>query len=407
MVKLPMLTILGNLLYASLILQFDGSLRCPIDLSRLASCAACIIVEPHEGDLCKLETIQIAGDKALLMLGGKVVLAHTTTTSGEVEYEGILFGLDKLHKYIKDNEQEFAETVSNIVVQGDCKNIIAQMNGLARPRRLEQHYKLCEKIVESLPEYKFTFQHIPREENWISDRLANRIILDQQTEAFNTLNCDLLILENRVQELGGRTGKNNELPNLINFLVRHIGVTKNSFLPFSHRIVVYRRLISISQIIRDYVSMLRIGELLQDEIKPAFKSGRKDFTFGGISSKGSQLDSIEASHTAALTDGIPLMVEALSYQLRALRWLGREKEAQLRYRKNRHVLVKDMDTVVDGLNLNSGYHSLDNKPLPLLLQAHCDQRRSENWLDEWMEVKLKTDLYLKRSKEFWYCTSNQ
>jgi hypothetical protein len=265
-------------------------------------------------------------------------------------------------------------------------------------------------LLKAFRKYKFTFQHIPREENWISDRLANRIILDQQADAFNKLHLDLFVLENRVQEFEYRTGKNSDLSNLINFLEHHIGVTKNSFVPFSQRILIYRRIISISQIVRDHVSMLRIGELLQDEIKPVLKSRGKVVTFGGISSSQLQLNSVDVSPTVAITDWNPLMVEALTYQLHALRLLDREREAQLRYRKNRHVLVEDMDTIVDKMNLDSAYHTLNNQPPPPLpLQDHRDSSRNEIRLpvEHWMEVKLKSDSYLKRRNEFWYCTSNQ
>ena len=101
-----------------LILYFDGSLRTPRDvgfsthrLGRMASCGTALYDDDHK----------------LVCLGGKSLDIVPDITSANVEYDGFLFGL---------NAPCLCSETDQLIVRGDCKAIIDQLNGNAVPRKL-------------------------------------------------------------------------------------------------------------------------------------------------------------------------------------------------------------------------------------------------------------------------------
>lgn len=136
-----------------IILKFDGSLQRSGD-SWIGTYAACI----HADDV-------------LLGLGGRC-LEQTTAlpSSAIVEYEGLLYGLEHLTRLMHNEQWENHE----IVVQGDCKTVIEQLKGRARPRKLHAYHQRAFQLIERNSRV-ISFEHIPREHNVLADELANCI----------------------------------------------------------------------------------------------------------------------------------------------------------------------------------------------------------------------------------------
>lgn len=202
-----------NTIVSLLILQFDGSLRSPSTLrpnedvrphhirspsSPMASCAAVLLKDDGR-------TIQSLGGKPLLSV-------DLTITSADAEYEGLLLGLKHL-LYLCENQslpsdrmESYSDDVSSamnagnfttvVLIQGDCKMIIDHLNQRAIPRKQRRYYdeskELMDRIqsVTSVTEKRrinFQFQHIPRNENKLTDFLCQIAIAVLQKKAVEDL----------------------------------------------------------------------------------------------------------------------------------------------------------------------------------------------------------------------------
>ena len=160
-----------------LVIHFDGSLRVPPDLypdtvpssitssflSPVATCAAALF----------------SSDGSLLAIGGSHLDLFPTTTSAEVEYAGLIYGLRELSQLLS-GPSFTSHTITSrtgpmcVVVKGDCKTVIDQMNGKAKPRKQRVQYIEAQSLVQELSdkfECSCTFEHVNRDKNKISDHL--------------------------------------------------------------------------------------------------------------------------------------------------------------------------------------------------------------------------------------------
>ena len=180
-----------------LVIHFDGSLRVPPDLypdtvpssmsssflSPVATCAAALF----------------SSDGSLLAIGGSRLDLFPTTTSAAVEYEGLIYGLRELSQllsdpsFIRHNGSPRTDPI-DVVVRGDCKTVIDQMNGKAKPRKQRLQYNEAQSLVKELSEKYLcscTFEHVNRDENTICDRACQKIMKDIQVNEINSL-CNMI-----------------------------------------------------------------------------------------------------------------------------------------------------------------------------------------------------------------------
>lgn len=164
------LNILSTLL---LVLHFDGSLRIPPDsntntvppLAPFATCSSAILDE-------------VSGD--IVALGAKEV--HSSfgrkITSADVEYEGLLLGLNCLLEILQKNPEITSN--KNVIIRGDCKTVMDQFKGKSIPRKLRFYHQSCMNVLEQLENYRnvtFRFQHVGREHNELCDRMCKVMLL--------------------------------------------------------------------------------------------------------------------------------------------------------------------------------------------------------------------------------------
>jgi len=231
-----------------IVLQFDGSLCPPRDpisgftylheilhgdstrkpllegSGKLASCSATISLS----SLCDgvREEIPIA-------IGGRYLSIIPRMTSATTEYEGMLLGLewleqsfssvymlnqsgDAIHMINRENKVED----SKLIIRGDCKSVIDQLNSRSVPRRMEPHYNLAISRIECIrdlyaayhqrttskhlqtpdasvsPVLKVCFEHVPREKNYFCDALCKLIINRKQLDFVESIQDLILLGEN-------------------------------------------------------------------------------------------------------------------------------------------------------------------------------------------------------------------
>lgn len=304
----------------ALVLYFDGSLRYPNDPGLpserqcpRAACAACIV-----DDLSSANTTKV------LLLGGRLLQCSFQRTSGEVEYQGLLLGLEGLLTYFSDimtsayyptppvPHLPSRATKQLVRVRGDCKTVLQQMEGLAHPRKLEAFYKRAQDMIDKLTSkyrIEFQFEHIQRNKNQLCDRLAAQIIQKQEWQDYQSA-------VRQLQQLGPRRSESSTT--LAMFMEDHLTIQSNA-IPYSKRPPFYQFLAKECFQKGDYPLLVRIGEQFEKEVKQVWpRSGFKQ-------------------HRLAEE----LLVEAIVYQIIGLQKQPRRtREAVARQRKRRFIMEK-------------------------------------------------------------------
>jgi ribonuclease HI len=118
-------------------------------------------------------------DGTLLALGGKSISLIPGITSADVEYEGLLFGLQWLDRQWDDE---------HLIIRGDCKTIVDQLNGHAVPRKLLSKYEVSMDLLRRIGERAtVVYQHVLRKENILCDFVCEgvmNIVAEQQVSMF-------------------------------------------------------------------------------------------------------------------------------------------------------------------------------------------------------------------------------
>lgn len=218
-----------------LILRFDGSLRPPRDygfptekLSRLASAGAAII-----------------RDDSVVAVGGKNIPLYPGITSADVEFEGLLMGLDYLSTEYKENESND----DILTVEGDCKAVIDQMNGAANARKLATKYESANSYLKLLGFAEINFCHIPRMRNTLCDSVCEEVINLLAEQSFQRLRASLKENETQMEDL----------------IEDYVGDC--SIIPYSHRLVAYMEILERARLLTDGVGIQSLGRQLQLDAK--------------------------------------------------------------------------------------------------------------------------------------------
>ena len=310
-----------------IVVQFDGSLRPPHDfgtptstLGRMAACACTISRRTSD-----------FGSPLLLVMGGKGLEATSTSTSGEVEYEGLLFAFKSLRTYLAQQNSTAIESITSITVSGDCKTIIDQMNGKSIPRKLDTYYYkalaeadavLHETFHHCGPVTNLQFQHVARNNNVICDRISASIIINQQKEAFDEVCSDLLNYEMWDE-------KAMTLTDILNKWFQH----QKSLIPLSRRPSLYRFIAEAVTREKHYSGLLDVGSRYENDVKILERNWLKT----------KQTSDDTDTRSAPMFSN--LKAEAISYQMLSLYALGRKKEAERLKTKN-HFLLNRCSSIV-------------------------------------------------------------
>ncbi|KAL7445259.1 hypothetical protein ACHAXH_008236 [Discostella pseudostelligera] len=171
-----------------IIVNFDGSLRLPRDPvpgfrhnsgKEMASCSATVSFQlPNH-------------EEASFAIGGKLLPIVPGITSADAEYEGLLLGLNWLASAYNPNNCDRTELNRNvlsdatkIIIRGDCKAVIDQLNSKSSPRKMETHYNTAQTYIRDIQKSSFdkssrelsvVCELIPRDENCLCDAICKLV----------------------------------------------------------------------------------------------------------------------------------------------------------------------------------------------------------------------------------------
>eukprot|EP00549_Striatella_unipunctata_P011456 CAMPEP_0118678018 /NCGR_PEP_ID=MMETSP0800-20121206/2967_1 /TAXON_ID=210618 ORGANISM="Striatella unipunctata, Strain CCMP2910" /NCGR_SAMPLE_ID=MMETSP0800 /ASSEMBLY_ACC=CAM_ASM_000638 /LENGTH=413 /DNA_ID=CAMNT_0006573791 /DNA_START=48 /DNA_END=1289 /DNA_ORIENTATION=+ len=156
-----------------LVIQFDGSLRKIGGKRNVASCGAAIL----QGE-----------SNSIIAMGGKKVTLHPGTSVADVEYEGLLIGMEYLLHQTETNP-EFFDGEKEIVIRGDCRPIFDQLKGTSTARKAKFRYEKARAYWTLLEErcqgMKLVAEHVPRAKNRMTNCVCRGV--------FHILNRDAIL----------------------------------------------------------------------------------------------------------------------------------------------------------------------------------------------------------------------
>ena len=190
-----------------LIVQFDGSLRRPRDITAALSDLTYLpsLAGPNAMATCAAAILRDDGE--IVSLGGRYICTGPGVTSGSAEYDGLNLALWWLVNEAMEEETIWNDLWRNlgdgppeVTVQGDCKTVIDHMNGAASPRRLRGGFETGKAYADRLEarlarEFgaaccpRVRFEHIPREDNVLCDVMCSAIGDLRLREAVGEARC--------------------------------------------------------------------------------------------------------------------------------------------------------------------------------------------------------------------------
>ncbi len=174
---------------ALLIIEFDGSWRpSPRDPApgfRSAPVQACSA--SASAALFLKETDESSADERLLAIGAKSLSG--TLTSADAEYEGLLMGLEHFESLFLYHDSYAME--QQLIIRGDCKAVIDQLNSRSNPRKTEEYYTTAMEKIQRIRDRSSVmetfFEHVGRENNILCDTLCKLVLNIEQTRVVESI----------------------------------------------------------------------------------------------------------------------------------------------------------------------------------------------------------------------------
>ena len=441
--------IIPLLLAKFILMRFDGALRFPQSsdwqvgvndpsLRPLAACAALVIL-----------------NNTTAFLGGKLLRPDKTTstssspslTSAEVEYEGLLLGLNQIlalsQRQRQVDEVQMIEPWRLLTIQGDCKAVVQQMNGSSRPRKLGLSHHRAASILNRIERAwledheterndarqmscstpQISVQHIGRGNNQLCDGVADTIIRHQQQLNYRNvwdefaqlaaINEDQRQINESINKRIPKTKLNDSAASLMMDYWR-----KKAFfdIPLSSRAPFYQCIAAIATISSDYETLIQLGETFDSDMSHLLKEQRKwnhkkksdpakELTTTKQTSANGPASTIgiDASASIRASDNTEndtsdlllkrLSAEAIMYQIIGLQQLGREKEALFRARKRKFELrsCQGVATLTRQSNysfLRAAEENAPHKSLEDIVRAHQCRSKHRQDQPEWLAMPL-------------------
>ena len=125
----------------------------------------------------------------LFAIGAKSL--SDTRTSADAEYEGLLMGLDQLEIALSSHDGDVSvEHHEELIIRGDCKAVIDQLNSRSNPRKTEKYYEQAVEKIKRIRDCSsvttIAFELVPRESNTLCDTLCKLVLnIDQKRVCHN------------------------------------------------------------------------------------------------------------------------------------------------------------------------------------------------------------------------------
>ena len=266
-----------NICASLLILKFDGSLRRPSDpykdllptsissnLPSVATCSSALLADD---------------DKNIIALAGKSIPCFCQTTSADVEYEGLVLGLQMLYfvqqqsaKCRRDGILHNSHKGTVVIVRGDCKTVIDQLIGVSTPRKQRSYYEEVMKIIAELEkdlDVTLEFEHVNRDKNGLCDGMCKVIVQNLQIGVVDDFIRLIANIEENYEEVSLPENRKKRLKfeethfyNPINLISGWTG-----YIPLSLRPYLLCHMYFTCNRVQDHVAIKLIGEALRKESK--------------------------------------------------------------------------------------------------------------------------------------------
>ena len=313
-------------------LEFDGSLRPPKDFgfptipATLATCSASLSIATDSSDASE--------NVVLSALGCRWLPSSLGMTSAHAEYGGLLLGVEFLNE-LDSNDLFFSKKTGkyprSLLIRGDCKTVIDQMNGKSVPRRMESMHR---KVVDLLSQMEHKFdsvksQHVTRENNALCDSLCGNlmnVIEWQEVEA-----CRKAIYESRDRQTTTTS---------IDVYASYLKDEATCRIPYSKRPDLYEGIAALCKQLDDFETLIEVGERRLKE--------------------------------SALTENEHMAAQGIRNQIDGWRGLGAIKKVDHLIRKHRYLLAK-YETPLYYDSIPESAASLDGTPIEWnteLLEKH-------------------------------------
>ena len=347
-----------------LTLRFDGAFRPPRDpgfptksVRRVASSSAAIWKE----------------DEELVSIGGRRIDILPDMTSTDMEFKGLLLGLEWLAG--QDSDWWKHHNKEQLRVCGDCKTIIDQFNGDSIPRKLQSQHEAAAVFLDKLPCPSVVFEYIPRLQNQLCDGVCSSIIANVCVEAIDWFETTLTKIEPVVQS-------DEDKSPLCRLLDRHFAQDGTSLVPLSVRPHLLEELVGVARRQGDYRSILLAGQYME--------------------SNGKSFPTIDQKRTGPSKES--LTAAAIRLQIEGYDLLGKHKERDRLTRKHRVLLrrfavettLQSSGAAVPTITATTAHHAQNhtNDP-PLTIDTERDG------LERWKSVfaRQQKERALRQDKE--------
>lgn len=340
---------IASLCSALIILEFDGSFRpSPRDPIRgfqsyqtaqafgstTAAASAALFRSDVDDDGNR------SAEEKLCAIGAKSLT--NTRTSADAEYEGLLMGLDVVLDSTLSSHDMYVSGEQELIIRGDCKAVIDQMNSRSNPRKTEKLYEEAMEKIQHIRDCSsvtaITFELVPRESNTLCDALCMLVLNIHQKRVVAAVQ-DLICLgeEESLSKQQNAISVNNNM--------RKRSIKKQSFRPKSnHYEVAMEEIMNSSCICQS--SRLALGCLLS---KSAVRT--KDVAILLLMSDfflqiSRMFTKIYWGDT--FTKETPRTVSILC-ELLAMHFVGAEQEAQQLRAKNK-IIAREVEDLTEKLN---------------------------------------------------------
>lgn len=262
------LSISVTLLLASLVLNFDGSLRVAEDpntelvkssisskfLPPLAASAICL----------KDETTG-----KIIALCSRNIPISPFVTSADVEYDALLLGMECIQELTFESNENWKDM--HIIVKGDCRMVIDQMNGVSIPRKQKIYYdQISDLVVEITKKHNisFEFQHVNREFNQVCDEMCKAVILSQQKAEIQKCFDRIELIRDNYTPQDIPTNRKKKIAFLetpFSSVLDKVSSWENSYLPISLRPIYFCKLYDAFVEVNDVIAIKRLGVIMCEE----------------------------------------------------------------------------------------------------------------------------------------------
>jgi len=272
------------------LLRFDGSLRSPLDPGfpsvsthrQYAACSACLWKVDSNGNGNPQEHPLFVGGRRLATVSpaddGKTGKGpglnresdRIIQTSGQAEYEGLLLGLEQVSQVFTSTKVGKADETT-LTIQGDCKTVLEQLRGRSNARKMERYATTALTMLKKLQDCStIVVEHIPRKRNLLCDRLAGKIVQEQQNVNLQEA-WDVLRRLGRCSTVGPLDYRN---------ILQSYWHNYSPCVPVSLRPTFYRKMahISTDAMMEDDALghvLFWIGEMLETDVKTIWQKAKQ------------------------------------------------------------------------------------------------------------------------------------